>query len=127
MATQNIKNYTNLYQNNQETLTLMKFLLLKLGFYFNDQTTTKNSKKYNFSGKLIEEIQILKETIKANNSETFSLKTEQKLRQLNLKEKKKQLDQFNINLPGFKSNFSNLFNLKNNYSIKLTGQNSILI
>ena len=91
MAVQNIKNYTNLYQNNNETLTLINFILLKLGFYCNEKTIAKNSKKLNFSSKLLEDSQILKELIKTNSSDKFSLKTEHNAMKLNLRDKKKQL------------------------------------
>lgn len=127
MAVQNIKNYTNLYQNNNETLTLINFILLKLGFYCNEKIIAKNSKKLNFSSKLLEDSQILKELIKTNSSDKFSLKTEHNAMKLNLRDKKKQLIKLNINSLGINSNLADFDNLKNNFSKKLSCQNSIFI
>ena len=127
MAVQNIKDYTNLYQNTDETLTLMNFILLKLGFYSNEKNLTKNSKKLNISSKILEDTQILKEMIKTNKSEKFNLKTEVSSRKLNLQEKKRQLVRLNINSAAINSNFSDLDNLKNNLNVKLDEKKSVII
>lgn len=127
MFVQDYNKYANLFYNNQETLGLIRIIMLKFGLYLNNNNIKKNSKQFCISSNLIGEIEILKQLIETNFSQSFNLETEKKIRKSILGEKIKNTNQLNIRLPWLNSNFSNLSRLKNNYDVKFNYDKNILI
>jgi len=121
------KDYGFLSIQNYNVSNLINIIFSKYNYYLNDSTVIKDSKNIRFTSKVLSELDFTKELIKANQSKNFSLETQQSARSHNLKNKKENLNIFNLNVPKLVTEVSNFNTVKNNTLVKYSTSNFLII